>query len=107
MVTTDRRNVEHLRSRHLAGEPVNLADVFRVARLSPPEQRVVCERLAGRSYGQIAADRFRARLPRQPLKKAERRPCRRLGLTASIEQAIHASERIDRGLALAERSRRV
>jgi hypothetical protein len=47
--------LDQLRRRHTAGEPVPLAAVLRAAGLTAAERHVVRERLAGRSYGQIAA----------------------------------------------------
>src|SRR5262245_12807283 len=51
-----RPGLERLRRRHTAGEPVPLAAVLRAAGLTAAERHVVRERLAGRSYGQIATD---------------------------------------------------
>src|SRR2546425_570824 len=50
------RSLEHLRRRFRAGEPVSLDEAFDAAGLVPRERYVLVERLAGRSYGDIAAD---------------------------------------------------
>jgi hypothetical protein len=99
-------SVEQLRRRHLAGDPVRLADVFGVVCLTEPEQHVIRERLCGRSYGQIARDRFAGRaLTRQRLQQVERVACRRLGLAASVATLVHDVERADRGREKVEQSR--
>ena len=107
-----RPGLERLRRRYGAGEPVPLAAVFRAAGLTPAERHVVRARLAGRSYGQIAADAD-LRKPgggaytRQRVQQLERHAAAKLGLGRSLEAAVHAAERVDRALDLVERGGRV
>ena len=107
-----RSGLERLRRRHTAGAPVPLAAVFRAAGLTPAERHVVRARLAGRSYGQIAADAD-LRKPgggaysRQRVQQIERDATAKLGLAASLAVAVHAAERVDRALDLVERGGRV
>jgi hypothetical protein len=107
-----RPGLERLRRRHGAGESVSLAAVFRAAALTPAERHVVYERLAGRSYGQIAADAALGKpgggaYTRQRVQQIERDATAKLGLAASLAVAVHAAERVDRALDLAERGGRV
>jgi hypothetical protein len=73
---------------------------------------VLRARLAGRSYGQIAAGAA-LRKPgggaytRQRVQQLERRALAKLGLGASLAEAVHAAERADRALGLVERGGRV
>jgi hypothetical protein len=104
--------LERLRRRHAAGQSVPLAAVFQAAGLTPAERHVLRARLAGRSYGQIAAGAD-LRKPgggaytRQRVQQIERDVAAKLGLAASLEAAVHAAERVDRALGLAERGGRV
>jgi hypothetical protein len=107
-----RPGLERLRRQHTAGEPVPLAAVFRAAGLTAAERHVLRARLAGRSYGQIAADAA-LRKPgggaytRQRVQQIERDAAAKLGLAASLAEAVHAAERVDRALGLVERGQRV
>jgi hypothetical protein len=107
-----RPGLERLRRRHTAGASVPLAAVFRAAGLTPAERHVLRARLAGRSYGQIAAG-GELRKPdgspytRQRVKQIERRGMVKLGLAASLAVAVHAAERADRALDMVERGERV
>jgi hypothetical protein len=104
--------LERLRRRHTAGAPVPLAAVVRAAGLTPAERHVLRERLAGRSYGQIATDAG-LRKPdgspytRQRVQQIEQHAAAKLGLGRSLEAAVHAAERVDRALGLVERGGRV
>jgi hypothetical protein len=104
--------LERLGRRHGAGESVPLGAVFRAAGLTPAERHVVHERLAGRSYRQIAAG-GELRKPgggaytRQRVQQIERDAVAKLGLAKSLAEAVHAAERVDRALDLAERGERV
>jgi hypothetical protein len=109
--------LEQLRQRFLAGEPVSLADVFAAAGLSLREQHVVRERLprpdgAVRSHGQIAADRVMRKpdgtiYTRQRVEQIERTARRKLGLGRSIAAAVHEAERAGRALTLTAGGRAV
>jgi hypothetical protein len=107
-----RPGLERLRRRHTAGEPVPLATVFRAAGLTAAERHVLRARLAGRSYGQIAAGAA-LRKPdgspytRQRVQQIERHAAAKLGLGRSLEAAIHAAERVDWALDLVERGGQV
>jgi len=107
-----RPGLERLRRRHTAGEPVPLAAVFRAAGLTAAERHVLRARLAGRSYGQIAADAA-LRKPgggaytRQRVQQLEQDATAKLGLAASLAVAVHAADRADRALGLVERGGRV
>jgi hypothetical protein len=84
----------------------------RAAGLTPAERHVVRERLAGRSYRQIAADAALGKpgggaYTRQRVQQIERDATAKLGLAASLAVAVHAAERVDRALDLAERGERV
>jgi hypothetical protein len=81
-----------LKRRFLVGGLVRLADVFRAAGLAQAERHVIAERLAGRSYGEIAG----RSCTRQRVHQVERVAVARLGLSLSIAQAVHATERMDR-----------
>ena len=104
--------LERLRRRHGAGESVPLAADFRAAGLTAAERHVVRARLAGRSYGQIAAGAA-LRKPdgspytRQRVQQIERHAAAKLGLGRSLEAAIHAAERVDWALDLVERGGQV
>jgi hypothetical protein len=104
--------LERLRRRHTAGAPVPLAAVVRAAGLTAAERHVVRARLAGRSYGQIAADAV-LRKPgggvytRQRVQQLERHAAAKLGLGRSLAAAVHAAEQVDRALDLVERGGRV
>ena len=106
------RHPQRLRQRFRAGEPVELAEALDAAGLTAAERHVVRARLAGRSYGQIAAGAA-LRKPgggaytRQRVQQIERDAAAKLGLAASLAEAVHAAERVDRALDLAERSGRV
>jgi len=104
--------LERLRRRHTAGEPVLLAAVLRAAGLTPAERHVLRARLAGRSYGQIAADAALGKpgggaYTRQRVQQIEQDAAAKLGLAASLEAAVQAAERVDRALDLVERGGRV
>ena len=107
-----RPGLERLRRRHTAGESVPLAAVVRAAGLTAAERHVVRERLAGLSYGQIAAG-APLRKPgggaytRQRVQQIEQHAAAKLGLGRSLEAAVHAAERVDRALDLVERGGRV
>ena len=107
-----RPGLERLRRRHTAGQPVPLVAVFRAAGLTAAERHVLRARLAGRSYGQIAAGAA-LRKPdgspytRQRVQQIEQDATAKLGLDRSLEAAVHAAERVDRALGLAERGGRV
>ena len=107
-----RPGLERLRRRHTAGEPVPLAAVFRAAGLTAAERHVLRARLAGRSYGQIAAGAA-LRKPgggaysRQRVQQIEDEATAKLGLGRSLAEAVHAAERADRALGLVERGGRV
>jgi hypothetical protein len=107
-----RPGLERLRRRHTAGEPVPLAAVFRAARLTAAERHVLRQRLAGRSYGQIAAG-GELRKPdgspytRQRVQQIEQGAAAKLGLAASLAAAVQAAERVDRALGLLEQGGRV
>jgi hypothetical protein len=104
------RQLEQLRQRFLAAEPVTLADVFAAAGLSPREMHVILERLPRpdgtlRSHGQIAADRVMRKpdgspCSRQRVEQVEAEALRKLGLGRSIAAAVHRAERAGRALAL-------
>src|SRR5262245_6946344 len=87
--------LQRLRRRHDAGESVPLGVVFRAAGLTPAERHVLRERLAGRSYGQIAAGAA-LRKPgggaytRQRVQQVEQDAAAKLGLAASLAVAVHA-----------------
>ena len=104
--------LERLRRRHTAGEPVPLAAVVRAAGLTPAERHVLRARLAGRSYGQVAAGAA-LRKPdgspytRQRVQQIEQDAAAKLGLGRSLAAAVHAAERVDRALGLVERGGRV
>jgi hypothetical protein len=109
--------LEQLRQRFLAGEPVNLADVFDAAGLSPRERHVVLERLPRpdgllRSHAQIAADCMMRKpdgspYSRQRVEQVEAEGLRKLGLGRSIAAAVHGAERAGRALALVAGGRAV
>jgi hypothetical protein len=102
--------LEHLRQRFLAGEPVTLADVFAAAGLSPRERHVIVERLPRpdgvvRSHEQIAADGLMrkpdgSRCSRQRVEQIEAAGLRKLRLSRSIAAAVHGAERAGRALHL-------
>jgi hypothetical protein len=102
--------LEQLRQRFLAGEPVTLADVLAAAGLSPREQHVILERLPRldgvvRSHGQIAADGAMRKpdgtpCSRQRVEQIEQDARRKLGLAQSIAAAVHEAERTGRALIL-------
>ena len=104
--------LERLRRRHGAGESVPLAADFRAAGLTAAERHVVRARLAGRSYGQIAAGAA-LRKPdgspytRQRVQQIEQDAAAKLGLGRSLAAAVHAAERADRAQGLVERGGRV
>jgi hypothetical protein len=103
--------LDRLRQRHTAGEPVPLAAVFRAAGLTAAERHVLRERLAGRSYGQIAAGALRkpdgSPYTRQRVQQIEQDATAKLGLAQSLAVAVHGAERVDRALDLVARGRRV
>jgi hypothetical protein len=111
-VRTPDRRLHRFRERYRAGERVRLGDVLDAAGLSEPERHVVRARLAGRSYGQIAAGAA-LRKPgggaytRQRVQQIEQDAAAKLGLDRSLEAAVHAAERVDRALGLVERGGRV
>src|SRR5262249_44391949 len=104
--------LEQLRRRHGAGESVSLAAVFRAAGLTAVERHVVRQRLAGRSYGQIAAGAALRKsgggaYTRQRVPQVGQDAAAKLGLDRSLAEAVHAAERVDRALDLVERGGRV
>jgi hypothetical protein len=105
------RRLERLRRRHSAGESVPLDEVFGAAGLTAAERHVVRARLAGRSYGQIAAGALRkpdgSPYTRQRVQQIEQDAAAKLGLGRSLAAAVHAAERMDRALGLVERGGRV
>jgi hypothetical protein len=111
-VRTSDHGLQRLRERYRAGQRVRLGDVLDAAGLSAPERHVVCARLAGRSYGQIAAGAA-LRKPgggaysRQRVQQIEQDATAKLGLGASLAEAVHVAERLDRALGLVERGGRV
>ena len=105
------RHLQRLRQRFRAGEPVGLAEALDAAGLTAAERHVVRARLAGRSYGQIAAGALRkpggGAYTRQRVQQIEQDAAAKLGLDRSLEAAVHAAERVDRALDLVERGGRV
>jgi hypothetical protein len=102
--------LEQLRQRFLAGEPVDLADVLAAAGLTSREIHVILERLPRpdgtlRSHAQIAADR-QMRKPdgsictRHRVEQVDAEALRKLGLGRSIAAAVHDAERAGRALRL-------
>jgi hypothetical protein len=104
--------LQRLRVRYRAGERARLDDVLDAAGLSEQERHVVRGRLTGRSYGELAAG-AELRKPgggaytRQRVQQIERGATAKLGLAASLAEAVHAAERVDRALDLVERGGRV
>jgi hypothetical protein len=102
--------LEQLRQRFLAGEPVTLADVFAAAGLSPREQHVILERLPRPdgtlpSHAEIAVDGVMRKpdgsaCSRQRVEQVEAEALRKLGLCRSIAAAVHGAERAARALIL-------
>ena len=89
-----------LRLRFQAGEPVTLRDAFDAAGLADHARHVVRQRLAGRSHRQIAG----RSCTRQRIQQVERVAVARLGLSLSIAQAVHSSQRADQASEWADRS---
>jgi hypothetical protein len=85
-------SLDRLRRRFTAGRPVTLHETFAAARLTLAMRRVILKRLAGCSFGDIAG----RRRSRQAVANIERNARRRLGLSASIADSVHAAERFDR-----------
>jgi hypothetical protein len=107
-----RPGLERLRRRHRAGEAIPLGELCDAAGLTAVERHVLRERLAGRSYGQIAGDAALQKpgggaYTRQRVQQLERRALVKLGLGASLADAVHAAERVDRAPDLVERGGRV
>jgi hypothetical protein len=90
-----------LRLRFQTGQPVILPEAFDAVGLAERERHVVRQRLAGRSYGQIAG----RSCTRQRVQQVERIAVARLGLSLSIAQAVHASQRADQAQEWADRSK--
>jgi hypothetical protein len=102
--------LEQLRQRFLAGEPVDLADVLTAAGLTPREQHVILERLPRpdgtlRSHAEIAADGVMRKpdgspYSRQRIEQVEAMGLRKLGLGRSIAAAVHGDEQAGWALTL-------
>src|SRR5215218_4340394 len=71
-----------------AGE--RLAIVFEVFGLADRERQVVAARLAGATFGDVAAA---VRVTRQRVQQLEREALARLGLSGSVESIVHADQR--------------
>jgi len=97
------RHLLLLRLRFRAGQPVTLPEVLDAAGLTPNQRRVLCERLAGRSCGEIAGEAC----SRQAVKISEGRACERLGLPVSIAEAVHAAQRADQAAQWSDRAKLV
>lgn len=97
-----------------------LASAVRAFGLTAQEAHVVEQRLGGRSFGQIATDPVMRRpgramrvgprcasgqFSRQRLQQFERDAARKLGLPGSIEETVHAAERLDRAIVMRDRGR--
>ena len=88
----------------------SLASAVRAFGLSAVELHVVVERLAGRSYSDIAGDAA-VRKPdgtaytRQRVKQFEQEALGKLGLAGSVEAVVHRAERRDAAVRLRERGR--
>jgi hypothetical protein len=102
--------LEELRERFVAGEPVNLSDVFDAAGLSSRERHVIRERLPRpdgtlRSHAEIATDGVMRKpdgsiCTRHRVEQVEAEALRKLGLGRSIAAAVHDAERAGRALRL-------
>jgi hypothetical protein len=90
-----------LRLRFQAGQPVTLPEAFDAVGLAERERNVVRQRLAGRSYRQIAG----RSCTRQRVQQVERVAIARLGLSLSIAQAVHTAQRADQAQEWADRSK--
>ena len=92
--------LQRLRDHYRAGERVPLDDVLDAAGLTEQERHVVRERLAGRSYGRIAAGGLRkpggGAYSRQRVQQIERDAADKLGLAESLAVAVHGAERLER-----------
>ena len=69
-----------------------LAVVFEVFGVTGRERDVVAARLAGATFGEVAAA---GRVTRQRVQQLERAALDRLGLSGSVEQIVHADQRAD------------
>jgi hypothetical protein len=101
-----------LRERHNGGLPVGLDEVFDAAGLEGRERHVIRERLAGRSFADIAGDgsvsgKGGRPYTRQRIQQLERDGLRRLGLSRLLSEAVHGRERAERAQGLAEAGRRL
>jgi hypothetical protein len=100
----------HLRHRFQAGDDVALDDVFEAAGLTVQEQRILHERLTGRSYGAVAAALPKpggGAYTRQRVQQIEAAATAKLGLAQSLAEAVHTAERAERALDMVERGERV
>ncbi len=98
------------RKRYGRPRRLTLAKVLQAEGLSAQEQLVICQRVRGHSFAEIAAELVGpcgGTCSRQRLQQVEARAVRKLGLNGSIESLVHAAEREERALVLIERGRRV
>jgi hypothetical protein len=93
----------HLRQCYQTGDDVALDDVFEAAGLTAQEQHILRQRLAGQSFGEVAA----GTCTRQNVQIIEATATAKLGLRQSLAEAVHRNERIDRALDMVERGERV
>jgi hypothetical protein len=98
--------------RYAVRRPETVEEAFRLAGLTAREQHVVPERLAGRSYGDIAADDAVRkpdgnRFSRQRLQQLEQDALAKLGAPASVRECVHSDDRLERAVAMRERGRLV
>src|SRR5262245_29099146 len=92
--------LDQLRQRYQRGEGIQIGDVFRAAGLDRRERYVLRERLDGRPFGAIGAD---LHYTRQRVHQLEAQALRKLGLRASLAEAVHSGERADRAEELSVR----
>ena len=101
-----------VRERYLSGATVTVEELLEVAGLSEHECHVIRERLTGRPYAAIAKDegmrkRSGGRYTRQRVKQVEEDALAKLGVPGSLGECVHADDRVERGLAMRERGRRL